>query len=517
MSVRAAKARAATYSAGPAAVRPLDGPEQEPAAAVAPAEVSAVPAIVLVLGAVVILALRFLGLEGYPTAADEGGWPLSVRRFVEDGERTFDYFKAPGFHWQLWAPFELFGASIGVARAAASTAGLVGLLFFHRLARLLLPGARQAWVATLLLGTSYAAVLIDRRALIEPFLVAWMVALAFFALRRARHDGWWVALCTAGVLLTKASGIFLLPVLGLVALVGDGSARGDAEGRAGTWRVVAGLAGGVALACAAFFALYRSDPFTFLDGWMPTLLTASTSLAVVPEPTVPHLGRFGIDPAKVMDWLGTLARDEPFLFALGVAGMTRGIVEGRQRAMSLWLLGGMAFLLAQTHVLENHLAVLYAPLALLAAWLLADLDRTAVPRRVAGVALTWCRVLVAAIVGFGAVRAAGAIALTTDPSLGATRWVEARRAPGEAVLAAPFVLMRLEGPVAPFVALPAPYAPEPEALATLGVRWVIVDAVEWRGHAARFVEGRARFEAALARCCTPDTTIGGFGVYRVVP
>ena len=508
MTLRTSEPRGAAYS--PTASRELSGAPGHPGVGL-----RAIGALAVALVVALVVALRVVLLDTYPASADEGGWPLSARRLVEDGQRTFDFYKAPGFHWLLAGPFALFGATIGVARASAAVAGLVGLFFFHRIALRTLASPRQALVATLLLGTSFAAVMTDRRALIEPFLVPWMLAVAFFAIRRGPRDAWWIAFSTAGLLLTKASGLFLLPVLGLMALVGDGSAHADDPGPAGSRRVLVGLAGGVVLAVVVFGGLYLADPHTFLEGWVPTLASATRSAAAAPHTDVPHVGRFGIDPQKVVEWMTGLARDEPFLFAFGLAGAVRGLVEGRQRTMALWLLAGMAFLLLQTYVLENHLAVLFAPMALLTAWMLGDLDRNAPERRLGRVTLRWPHAVGAMIVLFGVVRIAGAVALKRDETRAVTGWLAQRVAPGDHLVGAPYLLMRLRTPGTEFAALPAPYLPLRARLDSLGADWVVVDGREWRGHAASLGGDAAAFDAALAACCDAVHESPGVTVFRV--
>jgi 4-amino-4-deoxy-L-arabinose transferase-like glycosyltransferase len=168
----------------------------------------------LVLFALVI-AVRWISLDAYPRiTADEGGWPLSVRNWVETGVQSKDYYMAPGYHWLLGIPFRLFGALHSVARPVSVLVSLLTLFLFHRLTRRL-AGPGMAFWSTLLLGTCYPAVLIDRRALMEPFQIALMtgLSLAVVALldRPAIARGLLVAGLTAALLLTKASGLFLLP------------------------------------------------------------------------------------------------------------------------------------------------------------------------------------------------------------------------------------------------------------------------------------------------------------------
>ena len=125
----------------------------------------------------VVIAVRLAGLDAFPLShPDEGGWPLSVREWVESGKRAGDYYMAPGYHWLLGIPFYLFGPLHSVSRPVSAVLSLLTLYMFYRLAAQL-AGRPTAIAAALLLGTSYPAVLIDRRALIEPFQIALITGL----------------------------------------------------------------------------------------------------------------------------------------------------------------------------------------------------------------------------------------------------------------------------------------------------------------------------------------------------
>ncbi|MCC6536579.1 MAG: glycosyltransferase family 39 protein, partial [Bryobacterales bacterium] len=171
-----------------------------------------------------VLAFHTVGLFSYPRVeADEGGWPLSVRAWVEAGTQGPDYYMAPAYHWLLGAPLALFGARHQVARPASVAAGLAALWLFHRLARRLAGAETAAW-ALWLAGSSYGVLLLHRRALMEPWQVLLMMALTLTVVERPGGSWGWRLLAvalTALLLLTKASAVFLLPALVLAAAAGD--------------------------------------------------------------------------------------------------------------------------------------------------------------------------------------------------------------------------------------------------------------------------------------------------------
>jgi 4-amino-4-deoxy-L-arabinose transferase-like glycosyltransferase len=137
------------------------------------------------LGLLWIAALRLVGLGTFPRIeADEGGWPMSVRLWL-DGTVTYDYYMAPGYHWLLGVPFRWFGANLAVSRAVSAVLGLVALYLLYRLARRL-AGEQTARWSVLLMGTCQASVLLDRRAFMEPFQLTLMLALALVIAEEGR-------------------------------------------------------------------------------------------------------------------------------------------------------------------------------------------------------------------------------------------------------------------------------------------------------------------------------------------
>ena len=83
------------------------------------------------------------------------------------------------------------------------------------------------------------------------------------------------------------------------------------------------------------------------------------------------------------------------------------------------------------------------------------------------------------------------------------------------MLGAPYLLMRVPARAVEFVRLPQPYLPEPAALDSLHVGWLVTDPSEWETHVARFGGTPAQFEDALSRCCDRVDDAGGVTVYHV--
>lgn len=423
----------------------------------------------------VILAVHLIRLQTFPLiTADEGGWPLSVRNWVETGTRSTDYFMAPGYHWLLGVPFQLFGALHSVARPVSVAVSLLGLLLFYRLTRKL-AGDDMAFWATLLLGTSYPAVLIDRRALMEPFQITLITALCLAAASTRLLP---VAGFTAALLLTKASGIFILPAIAV------------SRRRIPVW---VALAAGVAIAAAIFWWLYTLDPATFLQGWATDLNHGNLG------GRKDDSGRFRLNPLSIELTLRWLSEHEPLLFGISALGLLKAIWDRKHALMAAWYIFGAAFLFMQVYVQENHRAVLLPPLCFFAAYLLTELK------------FGWSRAALGILVLYSVARIGGGIARTPDPNASALAWLASHTTRESHVMAAPYLLMSLPARPVSFWSLPHPYLPTPAALACRKVEWLIVDEKEWVSES----NTGAKLEESLAQCCELQYATPAARVYRV--
>ena len=285
------------------------------------------------LGAILlVVCLRCIGLGVYPQIeADEGGWPLSVREWVETGTRTFDFYMAPGYHWLLGIPYRLFGSSHSVGRPVAALASLFGLWLFYRLVRRQTDETVAFW-ATLLLGTSYPAVLIDRRAFMEPLQLVIMFALCLAATgpKRSAPQYLLVGGLTCLLLLTKATGVFLLPALVLATFWSPDVGRVAQPHRL---RLMVAMAAGALSAAGVFYWLYLGDPSTFLAGWTNDL----TKVANVPGLDQGNSGRFRFSPLSIEATLRWHASYEPVLFGLSLLGFLKALTDGRHQVIVLRL------------------------------------------------------------------------------------------------------------------------------------------------------------------------------------
>ena len=452
-----------------------------------------------------ILAIRLAWLFEYPRVeADEGGWPMAVRYWLE-GRRTTDFYMAPGYHWLLGIPFSIFGADWFVARMVSAVLGLAGLALFYRLA-LRLAGARTAWWAVLLLAACHTALLVDRRALMEPFQILLMLLLALAMVEKPRAWEWIAAGLTALLMLTKSSAVFLLPVLVLADWVAS-----PAQWRPAIRRGLV-LGAGVCLAAAVFFWLYLGDPATFLGGWTKDMQVVNTPRAVKTG------GRFALNPTSVGATLAYVASLDPLLVGLSAAGLFRAIASHTQWLMSLWLLFGGAFLSIQLYVQGNHRAILAAPMCFLAAWFLVESEEapTAARRRWFGYEITWPRLFIAAVLVYSTARMAASGWALEDRGTAPARWLNAHAEAGQVVLGPPYVNIQL-GSLSPvtFFWLPKPFLPTAAAIAQYRADWLVVDEREWLFHMRDAGAADEQIEQALTGCCTLVHRSTGARIFRV--
>ncbi len=444
-----------------------------------------------------IVCLRVIGLGVYPQIeADEGGWPLSVRTWVETGVKTTDYYVAPGYHWLLGVPFRLFGATHAVGRLVSALVALLGLFLFHRLARRH-AGPTVAFWAVLLLGTSYPAVLIDRRAFMEPFQLALMFALCLaagierLALRLAA-----VAALTALLMVTKATAAFLLPALVLSTFWAS---------RDWTWprrlQLTAALGAGALVAAGVFYWLYLNDPATFLAGW-------TKDIRAVNVPGVDaQAGRFRISPLSIERSLRWYADYEPFLLGVALLGFCKAIWERRHGLMSCWLALGAIHFCLQVYIQTNHRAMLLPPLCYLGAALLCELNERQL--------LPWARAALLLTICYGAARVTMGIATAPVGDHEAVAWLARRTDARSTVIAAPYVLMRLPARPVSFFTLAEPFLPTPDEVGKQQAGWLVTEPREWGQHLLLSGGSAAPFEKALADCCELAFKTPAAEVYRV--
>ncbi|GEM_PF-1716093 len=471
-----------------------------------------------------VVIVHTLWLGRYPIIApDEGGWPLAVRNWADHGLATFDYYQAPVYHWILGLAFRLFGPTVVVGRDTAAIFTLLGLACFTGAAYRLTGDRRTALWALLLLGLDYATVLTDRRAYIEPFQMFWMNALVFFCLGRTRRDLVAAALATAGLLLTKANGAFILVALVLASLT-DAPPM-DRERRRRSWLA---LAAGAALAALVFAILAMHDPSEFLKGWIATTRGVPVRPGNGPGvvPAVFRVGFIVIDPNFAFRILRVLSTDAPFGVVLGTAGAIMALFERRSTLIGWWFFLGLAALIVQAVWLENHLAVLYPAMALGSAWFLAEMDRTAMARHRFGVRWTWASIVLVVVLVYDVARFAGGVATTREPSRATVQWLDRHTQPSDVVLAAPYIVMQRTTPAKSFWDLVPPYLPAADSLQAWHVRWLVVDRKEWIGAMRLQGADLGAFNNALAACCTPvwpdtqsvdvtSSSMPAFEVYRV--
>ena len=117
-------------------------------------------------------------------------------------------------------------------------------------------------------------------------------------------------------------------------------------------------------------------------------------------------------------------------------------------------------------------------------------------------------------VSFSLARLTGGILTGRNVEEPAVRWLAAHSGAGATVLAAPYVLMRLDAHPVAFWKLDKPYLPTAAAVERWSADWVLIDEREWRHHVAEAGADEAALKRALAECCELAYSNGG-QVYRV--
>lgn len=234
------------------------------------------------------------------TLGYEGDWPAEgtndrfVRGDYSDLSTTADYVVHPMIgKWMIAVGLRLFGADNGAGwRFSAAVVGTLSVLLLARLATRLFRSPLLGATAGLLLAVDGVHLTESRTALLDVFLMFWVLLGFALVLRdrewsrarlahltavrlargHARSLGvgprlgvrWW--LVAAGVALglaagVKWSGIYAVAVLGVLVYVWDTTARRAVGGRA--WFASGVVRGGV----PAFLALVPTAALTYVAGW----------------------------------------------------------------------------------------------------------------------------------------------------------------------------------------------------------------------------------------------------------
>ena len=448
-----------------------------------------VPLAVIALAAL----LRFPLLDIFPgSTPDEGGWPLAVRSWVDDGDRTYDLHSAPGYHVLLGIPFAVAGSSYEVARAASVTVGLIALMFWF-FAVSAAVGRAAAVIATLLIATSFDAITNDRRALIEPYQILVMSALFWAWSTREHRRMWWIALLTAALLLTKAIAIVFVGAFGVSTWID--SARDLRVRRADRVALLAGIG----LAVVTYFGLYLSDPPTFLRGWGDNVGLA----AYEASDAVVRVGRFGIAPEAVKVSLLSLAHADPVVFALAALGLVAALKRRVLLPLALGIPFTLGFLLLQVWQAGNYFHPITPMACVLAGWWISTQNRR------------WQMALVALAVMLSGTRFARGISAADPAERNAMAEFELRLQPGDHVLSAAYLSMRLPGTVTSYPEFPLPYLPPLDTLRARKITWLLYDKRQWGTAHSRLPQDSVT--TWLDFCCIAQPGLGGdvFLAYRV--
>jgi 4-amino-4-deoxy-L-arabinose transferase-like glycosyltransferase len=434
---------------------------------------------------------------------DEGGWPFSVRQWATEGLITYDFHVAPAYHVILGGIFKLTSPSLAVARWSSVGLSLGSLGLFWWVSIRLLADRRVALWATLLWTSCFPATDIAQRALIEPLQLLWLLGLLAALCLSGAGAGLAVGIATLGLLLTKANALVLLPVFAAALWL-----SGPAVLRERRVAKIGGMLIGVSAAVVAFFMLYRHDPATFADGWGGAMAQSTDKS---PMPLV-RLGRFVLDPRLIESGVKWLSAQAPFLFALGIVGTLRALLLQRLSVAAMWVTVLLPFLLVQVSPLPNYFFLLYPPLAL------ASADLLAASAHEGGRRWRWPTVAVLFIALDGIVRTATLMATVRAPDRQVVAWLSGHAAPEDRVFAAPYVLMQLRGRgISLFSVTAAAAAPDSVTSSPAPPQWIVVDPGEWRNQMRNGGYAVTEIDSWFARCCSLTFADAGYRVYRVRP
>ena len=153
---------------------------------------------------------------------DEGAWTHNARNKALFGAWRLDNWNpvyiAPVFTALEYAAFEAFGVGLRQARLVSQLAGFASVVLLALGVRRL-GGNAAGVIAAGLLSTNYVYVMYGRAALMESLMVAFIVA-SWYCSSRAEMQPFWGALaglCATLAFFTKASAVFYLGALGMVA------------------------------------------------------------------------------------------------------------------------------------------------------------------------------------------------------------------------------------------------------------------------------------------------------------
>jgi 4-amino-4-deoxy-L-arabinose transferase-like glycosyltransferase len=351
--------------------------------------------------------LRTLWLRADPPTSgvgivwhDEGAWVHNARnRALWNVWRTDDWnpvFIAPVFTALEYAAFEALGVGTWQARVVPVASGLAAVALLvaglHALA-----GRRTALIGGVLLATNYVFVMWNRAALLETTMVAFMViAWGAYALAGRRPAVGFLA-GTAAVLawFSKAAAAFLLAALVLDASLTLWRARRSpdvpaADRRAALWTLT-----GIAVSAAAIvlaFVLPNWHEYQFYNWQMTVTRKPSYELAA-------FVGR--------ASWLpvvhGIFTRT--WLVVAGGSIAVMGIVLGwrtarpAERLLVLWVVLGFLELIAHDSGNERRY-VMFIPVFIALAALLAGDGRTILPAAVSTAPIRWAALPIFLLLGY---------------------------------------------------------------------------------------------------------------------
>jgi 4-amino-4-deoxy-L-arabinose transferase-like glycosyltransferase len=314
---------------------------------------------------------------------DEGAWVHNARnKALWDTWRTDEWnpvFVAPVFTALEYASFATFGVGTWQARVVPALSGLVAVVALM-VGLHVLAGSRAAIIGGALLATNYAFVMWNRAALMESTMTAFMVVAWTAWVLSERRAAWGIVagLAAVAAFFTKAAAAFFIAAMTLdvVLTAWDGWRRATPDRHQLIRQSVfaaAGLTAGAAIAGLLFVLPHWTD-YQFYNWQM--------SVTRKPSYTV---GAF-IDRATWLPIVQGLFSRMPIELGAGLACLLALVIGWRwarpaERLLVLWVLIGLAELVAHDSGNERRYVMFIPPIIALAALLLVRSSALFAPGR----------------------------------------------------------------------------------------------------------------------------------------
>jgi hypothetical protein len=234
-------------------------------------------------------------------------------------------------------------------------------------------------------------------------------------------------------------------------------------------------------AAVVYWALYATHPTQFASAFRFEL--DGVHFEAISHPII-RIGRFGIDPLQEARTIIEIFRDSPFVMVLAVLGVIATAVERTRgsRLFALWLIVGLPFFLGQMLQPVRYFYLVLPAFAYFAAAALVRLGAAA-ESTIGGGGLpnAMTSAAAAAFVLFELAYAGASAASNHERALPTVKaWAAQHTSPADPVMAAGYYCTDLPNRAYAHYRLARDTTQLFQSIARFGIRYVIVDNLEWR-------------------------------------